>query len=213
MRNRKFSIILMLILLVLQNTACENTNLQSETTETKIESNEKLLDNMHYVLPTDLTSGEFDLFLGGGGGIPLLKADTLSETVLYGGVELQLDIDGIFEDGELIGVNSFSNHSSFSEFTSFPSSVPCVTVLYSYDIYDEDVSEFIGEGNLWYAFWAVEGMSPVYALFLNADYFDYEDLAAIAETVTFSEGAFVVKEVASTSAHPNSTPNSNIMNS
>ena len=32
-----------------------------------------------------------------------------------------------------------------------------------------------------------------YALYLDADYYDYDDLAKIAESVTFSEDAFTAK--------------------
>lgn len=171
------------------------TQSEEEMLATYTHNHKIILNHMNYVLPDDLDliSGEFDIFLGGGGGIPFLKKDDPGDATQYGGVELQLGIDGIFENGKLIGVQSFSNHSMFSEFTSFLSSIPCVTVYYSYDIYDEDAHKYVGEGNRWYAFWAVESTKPVYALYLNADYYDYEDLVTIAESVTFSEGAFTNK--------------------
>ena len=156
---------------------------------------------MSYTLPEGLTAGEFDELLGNGGGLPLINADG----TVCGYVELHFYGSGIFENGELVGVTQFNNHAAFEgEFASVSSGAPCVAVKYSRDAVDEETGQFLYilhpdetgyeyKEYLWYAFWAKEGFSPFYAFCLYADAYDYEDLTAIAKSVTFSEGAFVAK--------------------
>ena len=145
-------------------------------------------NSMRYDLPDNLIAGGFDEFLGMGGGVPLLN----EEGTICGCIELHLYGSGTFEGGRLVGVNQFANHASFeNEFTSVSSGAPCVAVKYARDVYNVDINEYVGKEYLWYAFWAKEGFKPLYAIYLNADLYDYEDLLAIAESVTFSEDAFL----------------------
>ena len=156
---------------------------------------------MSNTLPEGLTAGEFDEFLGNGGGVPLINA----EGTVCGYVELHFYGSGIFERGALVGVTQFNNHASFDgEFTPVSSGAPCVAVKYSRDAVDEETGQFLYilhpdetgyeyEEYLWYAFWAKEGFSPFYAICLYANAYNYEDLIAIAKSVTFSEGAFVAE--------------------
>ncbi|OQB25664.1 MAG: hypothetical protein BWY11_00241 [Firmicutes bacterium ADurb.Bin182] len=89
-------------------------------------------------------------------------------------------------------MTQFENHAWFvNEFTPVSSGAPCVLVKYARDVYNDNTHEYVGEEYRWYAFWAEEGFKPLYAIYLNADVYEYETLIAIAESVTFSEDAFV----------------------
>lgn len=144
--------------------------------------------NINYVLPDGMKAGEFDQYLGMGGGIPLYN----KSGAICGCLEIHLYGSSILANGVLTGVTQFANHAWFaSEFIPVTSGMPCVAVKYSQDIFDEDTSQYIGERELWYAFWAKEEFEPIYALYLYADAYDFEDLKAIAASVTFSEDAFL----------------------
>lgn len=147
-------------------------------------------DCISFVLPQGLTAGDFNIYLGHGGGLPILN----DMGMLCGCVELHLYGSAIFEDGELVGIKPFANHAYFSsEFTSVSSGAPCVAVKYTKDIYDGETYYYLGERSMWYAFWAKEGCEPIYAIYLFADLYGYDDLIAIARSVTFSDKAFVAR--------------------
>lgn len=146
-------------------------------------------DCVSFSLPEGLTAGEFDIYLGIGGGIPIYN-DKGEECGCF---EFHCRNKGIFEDGELIGMSLFHNHSAFvSDFIPIESGTPCVAVEYLREVRDEETSQYIGEEKLWYAFWAKEGHMPQYALYLCADAFEFEELVSIAKSVTFTDEAFVV---------------------
>lgn len=164
-------------------------NVTTETNSCVHSANEvNFPHNINYVLPDGMTAGEFDQYLGMGGGIPLYN----KSGAICGCLEIHLYGSSIFANGELSGVTQFAHHAWFtSEFIPVTSGMPCVAVKYSQSVYDEETSQYIGERELWYAFWAKEGFEPIYALCLYADAYDFEDLQAITESVTFSEDAFV----------------------
>lgn len=146
-------------------------------------------DCVSFSLPEGLTAGEFDIYLGIGGGIPLYN----DEGEMCGCFELHLWGGNIFKDGELIQIALFENHGLFvGNFIRIESSVPCVVNQYSRDVYDESAHKYVGREIFLYAFWAKEGYTPQYALYLTSDDFEPEDLRAIAKTVTFSDEAFVI---------------------
>ena len=84
-------------------------------------------DCVSFSLPEGLTAGEFDIYLGIGGGIPIYN-DKGEECGCF---EFHCRNKGIFEDGELIGMSLFHNHSAFvSDFIPIESGTPCVAVEY-----------------------------------------------------------------------------------
>lgn len=179
---------------ITSNTAESSTTSYTDSVATvgKVKSANELNfpDCVNFALPDNLTAGDFDQYLGMGGGIPLYN----DEGELCGCFELHLFGSSIFEDGELIGVAQFANHAWFEgDFISINSSLPCIAVKYSKDVFDDKTSQYIGEQILWYAFWAKEGYTPQYALYLVADAYEFEDLEAIANSVIFSDEAFVVR--------------------
>lgn len=143
------------------------------------------------VLPDGMTAGEFDEFLGMGGGVPLYN----DEGTECGCIEINKYAQGIFEEGELVGVEPFHNHSWFaSEFQAVISAEPCVMVEYSKDTFDDETGLYAGQDYFWYAFWAKEGSEPMYAVYLSADCYDQNDLLTLAESATFSEDAFQTEQ-------------------
>lgn len=128
-------------------------------------------DCMSVALPEGLTTGDFNIYLSNGGGVPILN----DVGMLCGCIEIHLYGSAIFENGELVGVAQFNNHEGFTgDFTPVSSGAPCVAVKYSKDVYDCDsgTSYFLGERSMWYAFWAKEGCDPIYAVYLFADLYD-----------------------------------------
>lgn len=149
-----------------------------------------LSDKMTVMLPDGMTAGEFDEFLGAGGGMPLYN----SEGQVCGTIEIQYSLEGIYKDGVLTGVKLFDNHSSFeTEFEQVDSLMPGVAVKYGRDAYDEHY-KYVGNEYFWYAFWAKDNHYSGYAIKLKVGYATYEELIAIAETVTFSEDAFMERK-------------------
>lgn len=147
-----------------------------------------LLDKLSLDLPEGVTRGEFDLYILDLGGAPLLD-----ETgTVCGGIALMRGTAGIYDQaGTLTGMTPFSNHSSLDDFSPVPGDVPCVTARYSYDIFDDEAGTYTGTGARWYAFWTVDGLEPVYAVYLEADWFDRGVLLEVAQSAVFQEGAFL----------------------
>lgn len=170
----------------------EIEQIQKEMEESDAEFMQQyLLEHVECSLPEKIKMGDFDIYIGHG-GYPILNEN--GDTI--GAVETFSNTQAFFEDGRLVRIDSIANHSSFEGFTTVDGGdVPCVISLYSYDKFVDDESgqtKLVGEGLYWYAFWAREGMKPVYGAYLDADAgYDQDDLMEIVKGVSFSEGAFV----------------------
>ena len=170
----------------------EIEQIQKEMEESDAEFMQQyLLEHVECSLPKEIKIGEFDVYLSYG-GYPVLNenGDTIGAVGVYPSTQ------AFFEDGRLVQVSAIANHSYFEGFTTVDGGdVPCVVSLYSYEKYVDDESgkaKYVGEGLYWYAFWAKEGMKPVYGAYLDADAgYDQDDLMEIVKGVSFSEGAFV----------------------
>lgn len=164
----------------------ETDSLRQEIEETSAKgSSEFLLSHLNCNLPDEFIVGDFDPYLGGGGGYPVL--DEKHKTI--GTIELWHNMDSVFEDGQLIGLNSISNQSVHSEFIALEHEVPCIITQYSFETDDESVNQ---SDSSWYVFWAQENMEPVYAVSFNTEVCnDEKDLEGIASSIGFNKGAFL----------------------
>lgn len=145
----------------------------------EINTETTVLDVMNIILPQGISVGEFDRYLEQGGGVPILN----SRGEEVGIIGIHRITEGIFEDGNLVCVETHENHAGFTtEFEKINSELSGVIAGYSRDH---------GENpDVWYAFWAKEGMEPVYAVSLYEEYFNYEEAIDFVESVTFSDEAF-----------------------
>ena len=150
-----------------------------------------VLDQMFLSLLPGMSTGEFDECLGVGGGVPLLDEGRN----VIGNVEILSHMKGIFEDGELVGMLPVHNHASFvSDFSTVDSGAPCILAEYEFEVYSAiEPYEHIENRRYWYAFWAVEGKTPVYGIWLEPSAYTQEDLKVLAQSVTFTEAAFADK--------------------
>ena len=138
-----------------------------------------LLDVMNIALPEGISAGEFDLYLEQGGGVPILNSNG-DEVGIIG---IHRITEGIFEQGNLVAAETHENHAVFTtEFERINSDVPGVIAGYSRDHGEHP--------DVWYAFWAKEGMEPVYAVCLYEQYFNYDEAMDFVENVIFSDEAF-----------------------
>ena len=153
-----------------------------------------LMENIDCDVPDEMTVGDFDIYLGHGGGYPIFNGN--GEKI--GEIEIFRRNISIFENGQFQGVDSIAHRSSFEFFKPVEGDVPCVVARYVYEKREKDDSgtyQHIGDGYRWYAFWAKENMEPVYAVYLDADAgYEERDLIKLVERMTFSEGAFVTAE-------------------
>ena len=105
-----------------------------------------------------------------------------------------------YEDGGLVSVGWFSNHSSISKVEVLEGcELPAVLYEGEHDLFTvSEASEFaktqgIAEEDLdtisecWYVFFGQESSEYVYTVFLNKDYFSKEDVIELAQSVEFSE--------------------------
>ena len=161
---------------------CVISELEKENIpELIIEENKQttFLNAMNITLPEGMTNGEFDAYLEQGGGVPLLN----SNGEVVGIIGIHRITEGIFEQGNLLAAETHENHAIFTtEFEKINSELPGVIAGYSRDH---------GENpDVWYAFWAKEGMEPVYAVSLYEAYFNYEEAMDFVESVIFLDEAF-----------------------
>lgn len=150
----------------------------------------RVMGKMLFTPLPGMTAGRYNEYLGHGGGVRLYNA----QGTMYGNAVRFLNMKGkgIFEEGQLVGMGPIDNHAGFvSDFVSVESGAPCIVAEYAVDVYNEEEMLYIGVHKYWYALWAVEGKEPVYGIWLDQDAYTMEDLKTLAQSVTFTEDAFV----------------------
>ena len=105
-----------------------------------------------------------------------------------------------YEDGALVSVGWFSNHSSITKVEALEGcTLPAVLYEGEHDLFTtSEADEYIKEHNMapkdldtmsefWYVFMGQEDSEFVYTVFLNKDYFSKEDVMELARSVQFTE--------------------------
>lgn len=92
------------------------------------------------------------------------------------------EFDLYLEQGGGVPILNSNGDVFTTEFERINSDVPGVIAGYSRDHGEHP--------DVWYAFWAKEGMEPVYAVCLYEQYFNYDEAMDFVENVIFSDEAF-----------------------
>lgn len=119
----------------------------------------------------------------------------------YGGVEIFYNLNYKFDNGELTAVSLPWNHSEYlNEAQPIDGCAsPALIVQVSHDLYtaaeaeESNIDEDKLTSTMWYVFFAEEDSDISYAVYLNADYFNEDDVIALARSVIFKDGAFDIE--------------------
>lgn len=135
-----------------------------------------LLARLTLELRTDTHWGAYDETLGGSlGGVPLLDESEATR----GGIALLTDaVPEYAADGTLAAVTGWPGEGSWDDFSPLPApgGVPCVAALHR----DEAGAE------RWYAFYLPEPDGPLYAVWLDAARYPWDDFEAFALSANFA---------------------------
>ncbi|NCA80158.1 MAG: hypothetical protein EOM76_08245 [Sphingobacteriia bacterium] len=165
-----------------------------------------------YTLPSTLVDGDYNRELGYLGGNLFRLGETGSSVSKqasegippgwnsYGGFEMYNQLTCQFNGGRLIEVALPWNHSIY---LSKPEPVdncaaPAVIVKVSFDLYtapeiDENhIPKDNQTSTMWYVFFAKEDSKIAYAVFLNAENYRKEEAISLAQSVRFSNNAFIL---------------------
>lgn len=119
----------------------------------------------------------------------------------YGGVEIYYNLNCKFSNGQLTDVSLPWNHSDYLTKAKPVDQCeePAVLLQVEHDLYtapearENNITTEESVSTMWYVFFANENSNICYAVFLNSDYYNEEDIISLAQTVQFKEGAFNIK--------------------
>ncbi len=208
--KRKIGIISLVCLLIITILVFMKMNLSNNR---KFVMDTQYPMELTHLLPEGFENMEFNEYLGLGGGYLFKKIDDeqilyyvpeddywVSETLAYGGVVIYRDLLKEFSDGKLTFVAEPYNHFSVIEEESLDGlDAPALLWKVSVDLYTHAELEKLEDSRqtqfyLWYVVFSEEESNITYALVLNAEYFDKNDILTIAKSVKFSDSAFQSKE-------------------
>jgi hypothetical protein len=183
--------------------------------ETFLNTHKSMYDYLTYKLPNGLSSGTFSATIGSSGGnlfiynnVKDIEAPNAPREWLAAGGVMFYDRSLItFEKGKILTVTAMWNHSEFLTAPEHVSNCEANAVIVEvvHDLYTAAGIEAAKEaGNpipekeqtakMWYAFFAEEDGNIAYSLYLNENYFNKNDITALAQSVHFNYGAFHISQ-------------------
>lgn len=115
-----------------------------------------------------------------------------SELMAYGGVVIYRNLQKKYTDGELTFVSLPYNHCSIVEERTINGlAAPALLCKISVDLYTHPELEVVDagvltQGYVWCVMLSEEDSDVTYAILLNAEYFNKEDVLVLAESVKFN---------------------------